>query len=800
MKNLLLPGLLLAAALISIIVFDAAEEGYQLHVPVGYVGEVDRLITEGKLVYDCVTDTVATTDLDNAERYFVANSYLRRDIAAYNGGDRRPFLIEREAIRGACDGRVVAANASYHNQRQPTYRADTWRGRLSLRQLTDTIALAAGRSLELVPPPWVLLPLPADAYQDAWFGDEKPSVRAQRLAFKMFERGRPFATLKAVGNDGVLEITGARPGVSLDGCPLPIGWRIRLENDDLVRIAHSDAIDERYRVETGRRAAIVSFLSQVNGEPRRRTLPARLNMATDVVRAIDAVVIAAKDLPNDQTPARDDFDVTLTLDAFLHGRLENELGDNLRERYGRRAVRAGMTVLDADQGRTLALASYPTLETVDRLSGDNEVRRALLLGNHNLSTHNVGSATKPFLAAAALATRDSLRSLQLPCWGGGAEPPETFLGYPLGTYNLPADCGASPTIDFADFMARSSNRYMIALGLLAMADWSGAMPREERLGALDPLDRYTLSGRTARARPRLPIVKNETDNATELADVAEEPFFRAMRDIFGARINYKEGTIVDRLDLEPWRPVFDATLGDTRHRSAAAFASVATEEVNLRANLIQQLRQDLYTLLLGAGNNRWSNLQLSEAMARLLTGKAIDARLIETVSVAAPTPEQDDEVLYALDQEAAPIDLALDDGIRRFVLDSMAGVVDRVDGTAYRLASELATLNQALPDGVRYTAYAKTGTPTELLRTAERGPSDVAPAAVETYSNLRQVKSAMLILGLRREAPGEEPQNLAISMWIEAQGGSEEAVEVMRAMLRPLVETHWPEDWLVPRE
>ena len=90
---------------------------------------------------------------------------------------------------------------------------------------------------------------------------------------------------------------------------------------------------------------------------------------------------------------------------------------------------------------------------------------------------------------------------------------------------------------------------------------------------------------------------------------------------------------------------------------------------------------------------------------------------------------------------------------------------------------------------------AKTGTPSTDLAAVRRGPSEPGPGAVESYSNRRQVNHAVLVLALTRTR-GDESETLALSLFVEAQGGSDEAVALATALIEPLVEAYWPEDWL----
>lgn len=834
----LVVAVVLAAGLLAILAFGPGESRQDVYLPVGYVEEVERLVAAGKLRYDCTEDRIEPVALSPTEETFYLHSYLADDVAAWNAGDRRPFLVEREEVRGrGCEGRITGVNASFHNQRLPGYVAEAWRGSLFLRPVLGGTTLTSGaHTFEVSPVPWRRLPeMDARAYEDAWLrstasGPDR-SARSPRLALKLLERGRPFATVKYVGDQAVFEVEGERPSVLLDGCPVPLGWRVRLDGGEALSFHQPRLLDERFAVEAGERAGLVSFLTRVNGEPERRSYPERLPVAREVARAVDAVVGAAR--AADREAVRDDFDVHLTVDPFLTDRLEERMARVLGTRYGRRPLRAGVTVLDAQSGRLLALATYPRPDDLDALglgpdraggaAGGAGARRELLRQNHNFLQHAVGSAGKPFLAAAILAAEPRLAALEVRCFPGG-EPPSTLLGYELGEHNLPGDChGAGPDgwVDLESFLTVSSNRYMLYLGLLSMTEWGPDGPRAAPGSELLPEgERYRLGGsvlarvpdlRVAREEEREPGARPVPDGAappTELQEVDEQGGFgRAFRDLFDQRVRYRRERTAEAFDLGAWEPVVRAAYGlgpddgpTPRPDEVASFAPVASERVNLRLNLVQQLRQDLYTLLLGNGANRWTNVQLAEATARLVTGRAVEARLVERVVVP---PERSasgaEEVLWALDDEEEPpsLDPLLSDPLRRTILSGMRGVVEAPQGTAAPLGGLVARLNERAPAGVTYSAFAKTGTPTLPLSVARRTASDIRPEAVRRYGEgqERQVESAVLVLAIRREADGAA-EDLAVAVYVESQGGSREAVTLAATLLEPLAESRWPDDFL----
>jgi hypothetical protein len=317
-----------------------------------------------------------------------------------------------------------------------------------------------------------------------------------------------------------------------------------------------------------------------------------------------------------------------------------------------------------------------------------------------------------------------------------------------------------------------------------------------------------LAGAAAVHRPFLTEVKSEDrPGATELAGVQDSLFYQRFRDLFGHPVHYEAGPPERALALRTWQPA-TAAAGGLDRQAALAFSPVTPERVNLRANLIQQARQDLYTSLLGLGNNRWSNLQLAESLARLVTGRKVEAHLVERVVVPAPAGaggkgnsknrKEKDEVLWDLEAErkkAPQAALPLPEEARRLVLDGMTLVVGGPEGTARALAGVLAELNERAPAGVVYSALGKTGTPSSELAVVRRGPTREAGFRRDRVNRIDWVDHGVLVLALTRTA-GEKSESLALSFYVEGQGGAGEAVALAGEVLRPLVEAYWPEDWM----
>jgi len=163
-----------------------------------------------------------------------------------------------------------------------------------------------------------------------------------------------------------------------------------------------------------------------------------------------------------------------------------------------------------------------------------------------------------------------------------------------------------------------------------------------------------------------------------------------------------------RYRIDAWEPVLQAIdeAGDTAHlvQTALRFASVSPHATNLALNTVEELRTDWVNLLLGGENSRWSNFELAEALARLMTGRAVSGVFVDSVSGGyAPVPPA---LLQAEE---------LHTGARRRVLHAMERVAGN-GGTARGLAPAVASLRERAGSAVPGTPYdlyvfAKTGTP-----------------------------------------------------------------------------------------
>ncbi len=100
----------------------------------------------------------------------------------------------------------------------------------------------------------------------------------------------------------------------------------------------------------------------------------------------------------------------------------------------------------------------------------------------------------------------------------------------------------------------------------------------------------------------------------------------------------------DSYDLRPWKSVA-LHLGRGHEQDGlglkvrTALYPIAPERVNLAFNQITRLRGDFISLALGGGTSLWTNLQLAEAISRLVGGREVDAEIAAAV-LERPAPAQ----------------------------------------------------------------------------------------------------------------------------------------------------------------
>jgi cell division protein FtsI/penicillin-binding protein 2 len=466
--------------------------------------------------------------------------------------------------------------------------------------------------------------------------------------------------------------------------------------------------------------------------------------------------------PKRAAALREGFDVQLSIDRSLQTRLDSALATHARRLVNDVAAgdpfAASVTIMNGKTGEVLAAASFPGESDLESMSGFSEDEKRRLLVNHNFKRHPIGSIGKPFFYAAAATRHPYLLDLTVephapvlrPDGGEGErEVLQFFIGrdYKLWPHlDVPMDMQSA--------IERSCNKFTIELATLALA-----APRDLQERTLSrPLNEvfarqanvsWPKPGTTL-AGPRIngqlidfpidlgvymkddgkPVSPREDTTGVvtpgTLDRIDEAPFIEAFGDLTGVRTygggdapGLPEGGIegISRsvavtlnYDLRPWSKLLTPLMQgeDETHawKVRAALQSVSPERVNLSLNQVTDFRTELVSLLLGGSTSQWTNVQLAEAVSRLITGRQIEASMVHAIRsrTSKEEPPADTPAAHLSAQTISP-------EARQTVLRGMRRVILGGQGTARPMAARVHELEQQFP-GFNVAVFSKTGSPT----------------------------------------------------------------------------------------
>ncbi len=496
------------------------------------------------------------------------------------------------------------------------------------------------------------------------------------------------------------------------------------------------------------------LLQWVGGDDGEEMLTFAEALARSMTNAIHEIP------PARATKLLNEFDIQLSIDRSLQSSLDDALGAYARQLAndvaGGDPFAASVMVMNGKTGEILAAASFPGQNDLTSAPGVSADEQRRLLVNHNFKRHPIGSAGKPFFYAAIATRHPFLLDLtvaphQPELRKDGGEGEREVLQFFIGRdYKLWPHADAR--LDMQSALERSCNKFTVELATLALA-----APRDLQDRTLSqPLDQvFARQPNVIWPRPEkreegpqiagqpidFPVdlgvymkddgqpVKATEDTTSvvtpgSLDRLDEAPFVETLGEITGVRtygggaaprIPTEGGDAVGRsalvtmnYDLRPWGDLVEKLTAPEDDRVAwkvrAALQVVSPERVNLSLNQVTNFRTEFISLLLGGSTSQWTNVQLAEALSRLVTKRHVEATMLHAIRPrAAGSPEPAPKL--------PPTELAVSDEARDTVLRGMRRVILGVHGTARPMAMRVDELEKLFP-GYHVAVFSKTGSPT----------------------------------------------------------------------------------------
>lgn len=392
--------------------------------------------------------------------------------------------------------------------------------------------------------------------------------------------------------------------------------------------------------------------------------------------------------------------------------------------------RLALSIISLPGGEALALGGWPRMDSTRRGWGRSSVKvegtdkgfwvpslewldseaprsfRARYGGDRNFDHALVmGSSTKPLWAAAVLKLHPDLDDLLLVRGARGTES-EAF-GLKLSDKGWALNSHTDGWVNFDDYLKTSDNRYHVRLGLLGLArDAYGPVQpggpsssvNESLTGKPEPWKRYPaflqpvqVSG-SGEQLSMLPFKQAQQKTgllaATDLANALRGMFSIGVGPYFDS-----EGVRHGEFDFRRsfWTKNENDDLTSKGQRVTHLFNSISPEAPDFAFDELSRPR-DYITMLLGGGDNLWSNVDLASAFASCLTGRPVVAHIVAN-----------DRPVETLGERKA-----LDPRVARRLHDALGAVVSVKGGTAFAALGSKGQLDFLKPLGIK--AYAKTGT------------------------------------------------------------------------------------------
>lgn len=444
--------------------------------------------------------------------------------------------------------------------------------------------------------------------------------------------------------------------------------------------------------------ASIPAVSRFRGDGSRFYAPGLENMAAPVVNRMDGKASVATTLIEElQSAGQRPLDPRDKDNAAMKALLRDNPG----------GFRVAAVMMDGLTGEIVAVPSFPILRTPADQNSDDTGASRLARRNSSFVNMPVGSTAKVPFATAIAQRYPELLQFKL---NDQTKDFDCMIGWSFPDGSTQRTDAKGP-VDFSRFLAISNNRYALSLMMLGTVETQRAnqpFPLNEhaRSGCLDeqkPGMQPTIGGKPLFPRPwagpRNSAGKGEwdVDPAPALPRAAGSEWSGNLLRFFCVIDRDESGEASDTCHPDLW-------LGEPLLQ---AKSELMLDPIRLGMNRVQRLKQDYLMSILGGARSRWSIIRLAQSYSRVVTNRAVDARL-------TPRPQQ------------AAGSLGIRPEVREAVLRGMRNIFTDCSGTAHsssvancpgtndfglsfdgkRLGEDIAG-----PGGSVFRFYAKTGTP-----------------------------------------------------------------------------------------
>lgn len=561
-----------------------------------------------------------------------------------------------------------------------------------------------------------------------------------RISTKRDALGKPDAPAKSSGPGAVLDAVSGDFDIFLNGTAIgsrdekgAVG-RVRLIDGDVICYAKEDKEGRRVPTDvfifSNAKIGAFSFVTWVNGK-KDRFYPqgAALPMAKQITAAISLNRETKEGKPANNDVAltlrsdlnKDVYDLIRKWRSCLDGKGQKKVCEDMgassspiSEKTNRRMA---VSLMDPNTGSMLALAADdgepddPNLQAgPNNRSGDKQ--------NLNLIRHDVGSAIKPLTASATLLSFPDLYRMTVV----DSRPDKSDLfGLPLGSKKKGIE-GHGKEISWEGFLPSSDNLYALTIAMLGMSreNPGQGLPRfgsEGNYQTFRPPYRLELTGNgTTAGMPEWAepnMFKPESESAENRLALLSNPLGRNLRTLFDVRTDEPE---LKSFDNQMWWR--NAVENPGLFEKPNSFDTVSPEITNFAFPKISDYSA-LRSVLLGGGFNtgsnsltpygsiggKWSNVFLTQSIARIVTGKKVVSSIVST---GQPAPDFEEWFPGAANSSWR---LAMLRGLEGVVLDNsgtargaLSDVVRKLQGRD-RVSHAFGSNEPDL-----FTVFAKTGT------------------------------------------------------------------------------------------